>query len=189
MIAALEEILFRHRGFVLALLALFTLVSVGFCTRLELDTAVETHLPAEHEYMRTFLDYQEALLGTDRVLVVLRARQGDIWNVASLRKLKQVTDTLAALPGIDRRTVMSLWTPNVTYMELTEEGLHTEDIVGAEFNAQKRHRSHSTHRPATAQKKLKAEQQISASAQLYLGLQDLQQLGLNFDLLTVVLQR
>ena len=101
MIAALEEILFRHRGFVLALLALFTLVSVGFCTRLELDTTVETHLPAEHEYMRTFLDYQEALLGTDRVLVVLRARQGDIWNVASLRKLKQVTDTLAALPGID----------------------------------------------------------------------------------------
>ncbi len=139
MIAALEEILFRHRGFVLALLALFTLVSVGFCTRLELDTAVETHLPAEHEYMRTFLDYQEALLGTDRVLVVLRARQGDIWNVASLRKLKQVTDTLAALPGIDRRTVMSLWTPNVTYMELTEEGLHTEDIVGAEFNAAEPH--------------------------------------------------
>ena len=136
MIAALEELLFRHRGFVLALLALFTLVSAGFCTRLELDTAVETHLPAEHEYIRTFLDYQEALLGTDRVLVVLRARQGDIWNVASLRKLKQVTDTLAALPGIDRRTVMSLWTPNVTYMELTEEGLHTEDIVGAEFNAQ-----------------------------------------------------
>lgn len=136
MIAALEEMLFRHRGFVLALLALFTLVCVGLCARLDLDTAIETHLPAEHEYIRTFLDYQEELLGTDRALVVLRARQGDIWNVASMRKLKQVTDTLAALPGIDRRTVTSLWTPNVTYMELTEEGLHTEDIIGAEFNAE-----------------------------------------------------
>jgi len=135
MTAALEEMLFRHRGFVLALLALFTLVCVGFSARLDIDTAIDTHLPAEHEYMRTFLDYQEQLLGTDRALVVLRARQGDLWNVAAIRKLKQVTDTLAALPGIDRRTVTSLWTPNVTYLELTEEGLHTEDIVGAQFNA------------------------------------------------------
>ena len=136
MIAALEDVLFQHRGLVLALLALFTLASVGLTARLGLDTEIETHLPAEHEYIQTFLDYQEELLGTDRVLVVLRARQGDIWNVASIRKLKQVTETLAALPGIDRRTVTSLWTPNVTYMELTEEGLHTEDIIGSEFTAE-----------------------------------------------------
>jgi predicted RND superfamily exporter protein len=136
MIAALEEVLFRRRGLVLALLALFTVVCVGLMTRLGLDAEIETHLPAEHEYMRTFLDYQEELLGTDRVLVVLRVKQGDIWNVASIRKLKQVTTTLAALPGIDRRTVTSLWTPNVTYMELTEEGLHTEDVIGAEFTAE-----------------------------------------------------
>jgi len=135
MIAALEALIFRHRGPVLALLAFFTLASAGLTTRLGLDTEVATHLPAGHEYIRTFLDYQEELLGTDRVLVVLRARQGDIWNVTSMRKLKQVTDTLAALPGIDRRTVTSLWTPNVTYMELTEEGLHTEDIVDAAYTA------------------------------------------------------
>ncbi len=54
----------------------------------------------------------------------------------SIRKLKQVTDALAALPGIDRRTVTSLWTPNISYMELTEEGLHTEDVVGVEFTAE-----------------------------------------------------
>jgi hypothetical protein len=47
--------------------------------RLDLDAAIESHIPAEHEYMRTFLNYQEqaALLGTERVLVVLRARQCD----------------------------------------------------------------------------------------------------------------
>ena len=101
----------------------------------ELDAEIETHLPAEHEYIRTFLEYQE-YLGTGRVLAVLRVKQGDIWNVASIRKLKQVTDTLAALPGIDRRTVTSLWTPNIKYLELTEEGLHTEDVIGAGFTAE-----------------------------------------------------
>ena len=135
MIAALEDVLFRYRGLFLAVLAVFTLASIALCTRLVLDTRVETHLPAEHEFIRTFLDYQEELLGTDRVMVILRAREGDIWNIAAMRKLKDVTDTLAALPHIDRRTVTSLWTPNVTYLEITEEGLHTEDIVDAGFTA------------------------------------------------------
>ena len=135
MVAAFEEVVFRRRGLVLALLALFTVVCAGLTARLGIDSAMETHLPAEHEYIQTFLEYQE-YLGTGRVLVVLRARQGDICNVASIRKLKQVSDTLAALPGIDRRTVTSLWTPNITYMELTEEGLHTEDVIGVEFTAE-----------------------------------------------------
>jgi predicted RND superfamily exporter protein len=133
MLAALERLLFRHRGPVLALLAAVTLGSLVPLSRVTIDAGVASHLPAEHAFMRTFLDYQEDLLGTDRVMVVLRARRGDIWNVAAIRKLKEVTDALAALPAIDRRTVTSLWTPNVTYMEITEDGLHTEDIVGAGY--------------------------------------------------------
>jgi len=134
MISAFEGFVFRHRRLVLALFTLLTVAGAGLMTRLALDTEMATHLPAEHEYIRTFLEYQE-YLGTNRVIVVLRAKHGDIWNVAFLRKLKQVTDALAALPGIDRRTVTSLWTPNITYLELTEEGLHTEDVVGVEFTA------------------------------------------------------
>lgn len=133
MIAVIEDTLFRHRGWFLGLVAVFTLACAGLCTRLVLDTRIETHLPANHEFITTFLDYQELLLGTDRVMVVVRARHGDIWNVNAMRRLKEVTDTLAALPHIDRRTVTSLWTPNVTYMEITEEGLHTEDIVDTGF--------------------------------------------------------
>ena len=68
MIAAFEGLVFRQRGLVLALLALFTLVCAGLTARLGLDTEIETHLPAEHEYIRTFLEYQE-YLGTGRVLV------------------------------------------------------------------------------------------------------------------------
>ncbi len=113
MIAEFEGLVFRQRVLVLALLALFTLVCAGLTARLGLDTEIETHLPAEHEYIRTFLDYQE-YLGTGRVLVVLRAKQGNIWNVASIRKLNEVSDTLAALPGIDRRTVTSLWRREAT---------------------------------------------------------------------------
>jgi len=133
MISAIADKLFRHRGVFLALVAVVTIASLVPLSRITLDTGIATHLPAEHEFIRTFLDYEEELLGTDRVIVVLRARRGDIWTVAAMRRLKEITDALAGLPDIDRRTVTSLWTPNVTYMEITEDGLHTEDIVGAGF--------------------------------------------------------
>ena len=135
MVGILENLVFRHRIAILIVLGVITVVMGYFAAQLRMDAGFEKQLPREHEYIQTFLDYQE-YLGTNRVIVVLRARQGDIWNVESIRKLKEVTDTLAALPGIDRRTVTSLWTPNITYMELTEEGLHTEDVVGAEFTAE-----------------------------------------------------
>jgi predicted RND superfamily exporter protein len=41
-----------------------------------------------------------------------------------------VTEAVLFLPGVDRRSVQSLWTPNTRVYELTEEGLSAEDVIG-----------------------------------------------------------
>jgi predicted RND superfamily exporter protein len=135
MIAAVEQILFRYRGPTLAVLAAFTLLTGVFAFRVGLETAFEKHLPLGHEYIETFLEYREELAGVNRVIVVLHAKQGDIWNAESLAKLSEATDALFVLPGIDRRTVTSLWTPNVRYIEITEDGMRSEDVIGADITA------------------------------------------------------
>ena len=33
-------------------------------------------------------------------------------------------------PGVDRRSVQSLWIPNTRVYELTEEGFNAEDVIG-----------------------------------------------------------
>lgn len=128
----LEEIVFRNRGLVLAAAVLLTLTTGWAATRVRLDTAFEKHLPVGHEYIDTFLEYRDQMLGVNRVIVVLRAKQGDIWNPAFLARLSEATDLLAFLPGIDRRTVTSLWTPNIRSVEITEEGMRSEDIIGGD---------------------------------------------------------
>ncbi|MBW1688179.1 MAG: MMPL family transporter [Deltaproteobacteria bacterium] len=100
-----------------------------YASQLRMDAGFAKQLPREHEYIKTFFEYQDRLFGSNRVIVVVRAKQGDIWNQPFLAKLQEVTDALFFLPGVDRRTVTSIWTPNTRYFEITEEGLIADDVI------------------------------------------------------------
>jgi len=130
-IAFLENLVFRHRAVILIALGLFTAVMGYFAVQLRMDAGFAKQLPRGHEYIKTFFEYQDRLFGSNRVIVVVRAKHGDIWNQSFLARLKEVTDALFFLPGVDRRTVTSIWTPNTRYFEITEEGLIADDVIPA----------------------------------------------------------
>ena len=136
MIEIIERILFRFRGTVLILLGVFTLVMAGYASQIRLETAFEKHLPLGHPYVDTFLEYRSELVGVNRVVLALRAKEGDIWTVDYFRRLSEATDALAFMPGIDRRTVTSLWTPNIRTIEITEDGMRAEDMIGGEVTVE-----------------------------------------------------
>jgi predicted RND superfamily exporter protein len=128
-VAVLEKFVFRHRIAVLVVLGAVTLAMGYFASQLRMDAGFAKQLPREHEYVKTFFEYQDRLFGSNRVIVVVRAKHGDIWNQPFLAKLQEVTDALFFLPGVDRRTVTSIWTPNTRYFEITEEGLIADDVI------------------------------------------------------------
>jgi predicted RND superfamily exporter protein len=128
-VAFLENFVFRHRIAILIALGLVTAVMGYFAAQLRMDAGFAKQLPRDHEYIKTFVEYQDRLFGSNRVIVVLRSRDGDIWNQPFLARLQQLTDALFFLPGIDRRTVTSIWTPNTRYFEITEEGLIADDVI------------------------------------------------------------
>jgi len=129
----LQRLLFGHRALVLALLALFTVVMGVFASRLHMDAGFDKQLPQHHEYIRTFFEFRDEVFGANRIIVVVRARDGEIWSAPGLRKLYDVTQSVMFLPGIDRRTVTSLWTPNTRVLGVTEEGFKAEDVIGGDI--------------------------------------------------------
>ncbi|MBW2232686.1 MAG: RND family transporter [Deltaproteobacteria bacterium] len=129
MVKLLEDFVFRHRIPILMLLGGVTLVMGYYATHLRMDAGFAKQLPRNHEYIKTFFDYQDQLFGSNRVIIVLRAKRGDIWNQKFLAKLQTLTDDVFFLPGVDRRTVTSIWTPNTRYFEITEEGMMADDVV------------------------------------------------------------
>lgn len=132
LVLALERLFFGHRPLVLALLALVTVVMGVFAARLHMNAGFGKQLPLGHEYTDTFVQYRDVLFGANRLIVVVKARQGDVWTPKMLRRLNEVTQALLYLPGVDRRSVTSLWTPNTRVMQVTEEGYEARDVIGGD---------------------------------------------------------
>ena len=132
-VAALENALFAHRAATLGALVALTIVMGVFAAQLRMSAGFDKQLPQQHEYIKTFYQYRDQVFGANRIMVVVHPRRGDMWNAESLKKLNDVTQSVMFLPGIDRRTVSSLWTPTTRVLEITEEGFHAEDVIGGDI--------------------------------------------------------
>ncbi|MGP1398000.1 MAG: efflux RND transporter permease subunit [Inquilinaceae bacterium] len=133
MIAWIEARVFAHRRVVLAVFALATLVMAFGAAQLRVDAGFEKNLPADHPYMETFREYQSQFGGANRILVAVRARDGDMFTPAFFDTLKAVTDEVFFIPGVDRARVTSLFTPNVRFIEIVEDGFAGGNVIPADF--------------------------------------------------------
>jgi len=104
-----------------------------FATRVRVDASFNKSLPTEHPYIKVFTKYQGEFGGANRVLIALMARDGDIFNAPFFATLKHTTDEVFFLPGVDRAQVQSLYTPNVRFIEVVEDGLAGGNVIPAGF--------------------------------------------------------
>jgi predicted RND superfamily exporter protein len=130
----LENLIFGNRKIVLVLFGLITVfMAYSAATSLRIDAAFSKSLPLKHEYMQTFLDHYDQFGGADRVVVALIARDGDMFDGQFFEALKNVTDAVFFVPGVDRPKVQSIFTPNVRYLEVVEDGIEAGNVIDADF--------------------------------------------------------
>ncbi len=129
----LESMLFRHRRVVLAIFALGTVFMAWKATGLFIDAGFEKLLPLKHPFMQTFLEYQQEFGGANKLLVAVRAKEGDMFSPAFFDTLRKVTDEVFFLPGVNRGTVTSIYTPNVRFIEIVEGGFTGGNVIPADF--------------------------------------------------------
>lgn len=124
-----ERIVFRRRTALLAVLALFTVVMAWFAVQLRMDAGFDKQMPAGHEYIATFQEYRNDVLGANRLNIVVKARHGSIWNAQALKRIYEVTQAVTYLPNVQRLGVSSIWTPNSFVNEITEEGFRADPLI------------------------------------------------------------
>ncbi len=137
LLAALEHLVFTHRVAVLGALAAITLVMAWFAKDLRMEAGFDKQLPMGHEFTDTFFQYRETLFGANRLIVVLHARKGDMWNAPFLKSLNDLTQAVRYMPGVDRNSVSSLWTPTTRVLQITEEGFQARDVIGGDITPEK----------------------------------------------------
>jgi hypothetical protein len=129
LVSKLEAFLFGHRAITLGVIAVFTVVMAVFALQLRMDAGFDKQIPTQHEYVKTFRQYRNDLLGANRITVVLKARKGTIWTREGLTRLYQITQAVGYLPDVDRGGVQSLWTPNSFVNEITEDGFRADPLI------------------------------------------------------------
>jgi uncharacterized protein len=104
-------------------------------TRVQLDPGFLKLIPIEHPYMKTMMQYMEDFSGANTILVNLRWKgDSDIYNREFMEALQETTDEVFFIPGINRTRVSSLFTPNVYFIEITEDGFRGEPVVPARYS-------------------------------------------------------
>lgn len=130
-----ERLVFSRRLLVMLLMLLATLFLGWQATQLKVAASFEKMIPTNHEYVVNFLENRADLTSLGNVVrVTVQAKDGDIFNAEYLETLKQVTDKAFYIPGVNRPEMASLWTANVRWTSVTEEGLEGGQVIPATYN-------------------------------------------------------
>ena len=128
-----EPIIFGKRQAMLIVLGLATAVLAFQAAQLQPNAGWLKMVPQKHPYMQTFLQYYKDFGGANTVLVALEKKGGSIYTPEFMETLRQVTDEVFFIPGVDRARVTSIFTPNILYVEVIEGGLAGSQIVPADY--------------------------------------------------------
>lgn len=125
-----ERIIFEYRPALLVLLILMT-VFLGFqATKLKFDTSFLKMIPTEHPFIENMVDNLEELGAVGTVIqIAVETTEGDIFDEQYMEVLQQISDELFYFPGVNRVSLESLWTPNVRWTAVTEEGFEGGPVI------------------------------------------------------------
>ena len=125
-----ERALFNHRAWVVALCLLVTLVLGWQATKLDLSASFEKTIPTAHPFIANYLAHQSDLVGLgNAVRIAVENPKGSIYDPHYLDTLREMSDEVFLLPGVQRQGMKSLWTPTVRWSGVTEDGLEGGPVI------------------------------------------------------------
>ena len=128
-----ESLVFGARPVILLLFALITVAMVWFASQLRVDAGFKKQIPLDHEYMQTFLQYENEFGGANRVLVAVMANDGNMFTLPFMQTMEKITNDVISIDEVDNSRVRSIFTPNVRFVEIVEDGFAGGNVIPATF--------------------------------------------------------
>jgi uncharacterized protein len=126
----LERLLFNNRRLIILLCVVITAFLGWQASQLRLNANYEKTIPTSHPYIANFLEHRDELSGLgNAVRIAVESPTGTLYDKHYMDTLRQISDEVFLLPGVDRAGMKSLWTPNVRWIGVTEEGLEGGPVI------------------------------------------------------------
>ena len=130
----LERILFNNRGIVFATFLVITLILGYQATKLRINANFEKTIPTGHPYIANYLNHKQDL-GTlgNAVRIAVENTKGNIYDVEYLDTLKNISDEVFLLPGVNRMFLRSLWSSGTRWNAVTESGFDGGPVIPNDY--------------------------------------------------------
>ncbi|WP_029920832.1 efflux RND transporter permease subunit [Nevskia soli] len=118
----------HHRRVVAAVFALTTLGFAGGLRNVELKTIFSDLLPKDDPFVQVFKDHPN--FGNPlTVTLMVKRKDGDIYNAETLSKVWQITRDIDLAPGVDHDQILSIATEKARYAEATPFGVDVKPLM------------------------------------------------------------
>ena len=125
-----ERLLFDNRVVVMVLFALLTLFFGYQALQLKPDASFEKMIPTSHPYIQNYLRNRADLASLgNSIRIIVQTTEGDIFDKDFQEALQKINDEVFYIAGVDRAGLQSIWTPNVRWSEVTEEGFRGGAVI------------------------------------------------------------
>ena len=126
----IERLIFNNR---LPLLILFLIATVflGYnAAKIQPDASFERLIPLEHPYIVNMMEHRDDLQNLGNFIrIAVENEDGDIFEKEYMETLEKITDEVFYLNGVERSGLKSLWTSNVRWQEVTEQGFQGGTVI------------------------------------------------------------
>ena len=130
-----ERLLFENRVVVIVMFVLLTLFFGYQALQLRPDASFEKMIPTSHPYIQNYLDNRADLASLgNSIRIIVQTTEGDIFDREFQEALRQINDEVFYIAGVDRAGLQSIWTPNIRWSEVTEEGFRGGTVIPNDYD-------------------------------------------------------
>jgi predicted RND superfamily exporter protein len=131
-----ERLIFcTNRPALLLVFALITLFLGYQAYHLKPDASFQKLIPQGHAYIQKMNEHIGDLMASGASLKVsVSVREGDIFSDEYLSTLGQIADEIFYIPGVNKNGLLSLWSPNVRWVMVTEEGFEAGSVIPPDYD-------------------------------------------------------
>jgi len=85
--------------------------------------------PHSHPFIKIHMKYKDQLGSPFKVFLMLRVKEGDIYNKETLAKVIRINDGLDAIPGVNHNHVYSIASRKLKKVKVTQDSIVTKNLM------------------------------------------------------------
>lgn len=125
----IAEVIIKHRYPVLVIIGFITLLFAWQIHKIRIESTFGDLLPQGHPYIKIHNQYREQLGDPLKIYLMLKVNDKNIYNTRTLQKVRNITDELDAIPGVNHNQVYSIASRKIKKTTVTATVIALENFM------------------------------------------------------------